>query len=190
MTDSQERSQTPPLLEWKRTLHFSGSLAFLEDPEIARALTELIPPARDRLLNAPGEFDIELHARRSELIEIETKVTRGLGATESDITRMYLSYQHTREGRETFPEEIDALKRRLVAVHTSTKLEITASRELSRKEKKARKRKIGQGIASAIFGTGVIVADTQMPLLFAFSYGLGGGALHQAIRDIVGEAPD
>lgn len=46
------------------------------------------------------------------------------------------------------------------------------SRELGRWDKKRRKRKVAQSITSAIFGTAAIVADTQLPPLFAFSYGL------------------
>jgi len=180
----------PATAESEADAALQRALALLDDPEITRALTELIPPARHRLLNSPDEFDTEFKARRSELIAIETKVMRRLGATEDDITQLYLSYQQTRAQREAFPQEVDALERRLVEVHSSKILQIIASRDLSRKKKKKRKRKIGQGITSAIFGTGVIVADAQLPLLFAFSYGLGGSALHQALRDIVGEAPD
>jgi hypothetical protein len=165
-------------------------ITLLDDPDVAGPLSELIPPARERVLGAADEFHAEFKERRSEVVAVEAKVTRRLGTTEEDIQRMYLSYDRARERRQAFPEGIEGIKRQLIEVHESTKLQIVVTRNMSRKEKKKRKRKIGQGIASAIFGTGVIAADTQMPVLFAFSYGLGGAALHQALRDIVGEEPD
>ncbi len=164
--------------------------ALLGDPEIAKVMGELIRAGHHRVLSAPEEFDADLRAKRSEIIEIETKIMRRIGAKEVDISRLYLSYERSRSYRDQFPAEVDDLKQKLTEIHNATKEHISQSRELSRKEKKKRKRKIGQGVASAIFGTGVIVADTQLPLLFAFSYGLGGGALHQALRDIVGEAAE
>ena len=165
-------------------------MTLLDDPNIAGPLGELIPGAHDRVVGAADAFHAEFKERRSELIKIEATVTRRLGTTQEDIEHLYLAYERAYERRHEFPEGIDALKQRLVEVHESTKLEIATSRNMSRKDKKKRKRKLGQGIASAIFGTGVIAADTQMPLLFAFSYGLGGAALHQAFRDIVGESED
>jgi hypothetical protein len=137
-----------------------------------------------------------------------------LHATKDDITQLFVSYERTREERvrvrdvearpggdankgerdegvrPAFPQDVDALKVQLKDAHGSAKHRITASRAVGRKEKKRRKRRIAQGITSAIFGTGAIVADTKLPVLFAFSYGLGGSALHQALRDIVGEPPD
>jgi hypothetical protein len=115
---------------------------------------------------------------------------RQLGATADDVRHLYLCYESAREYRAAFPLEIDALKRHLVEVHSAATRQIASSRSLNRRQKKKRKRKIGQGIASAVFGTAAIVADIQLPLVFAFSYGLGGAALHQALRDLVGEAPE
>ena len=168
----------------------SRVITLLDDPDVARPLVELIPAARERVLGASDEFHVEFRERRSEVLAIETNVTRRLGTTEDDIQRMYVSYERTREKRQAFPQGIEEIKRQLIEVHESTKAQIVVSRNLGRKEKKKRKRKLGQGVASAIFGTGVIVADSQLPVLFAFSYGLGGSALHQALRDIVGEEPE
>src|SRR5437879_6055556 len=110
----------PPTAEREADAALQRVLVLLDDPDITRALTELIPPARDRLLSDPEAFDTELKARRSELIDNETKVMRGIRATETDIARLYVSYEHTREQRERFPQEIDSLKRHLVDVHIST----------------------------------------------------------------------
>ena len=162
-------------------------LELLEDPEINDLLNELIPEARDRLIEAPSDFDHELETRRPELVREETAVMQRAGARKRDIEYLYVRYRDVQQFREEFPLDAAALRKSIVDLHESTKAQITESRPLGRKEKKKRKRKLAQGIASGIFGAGVIAADTQLPLLFAFSYGLGGGALHQALRDIVGE---
>ena len=135
----------------------------------------------------PQDFHAEFKERRAELIKIETTITRRLGARQKDIERLYRAYESGYQRRHEFPDGIEAMKQRLVAVHEATKLHLAAARKMSRKDKKKRKRKLGEGLASAVFGTGIIAADSQLPPLFVFSYGLGGGALHQALRDIVGE---
>ncbi len=162
-------------------------LKLLEDPEINDLLNELIPGARSRLIEAPSDFDHELETRRPELVRAEVPVMQRAGARKRDIEHLYVQYRDVQQYREKFPSDAAALRQSLIDLHKSTKVQLSKSRSLDRKEKKKRKRKLAQGIASAIFGTGVIAADTQLPLLFAFSYGLGGGALHQALRDIIGE---
>jgi len=75
----------------------------------------------------------------------------------------------------------------LDSLHNSYLAAILQTRALRRREKKRRKRNIAQGLVSGIFGVGVILANTRFPALAAISYGLGGAAIHQAIRDWVGE---
>ena len=165
-------------------------IALLDDPDVAGPLMELISGARERVVGPSEDFPLALRERRSELVPIEAKVTRRLGTTEDDIQRMYAEFERSLERRQVFSGGIDEIKQQLIKVHESTKAQVAVSRNMGRKEKKKRKRKLGQGIASAIFGTGVIAANSQLPPLFAFSYGLGGSALHQALRDIVGEESD
>jgi len=165
-------------------------VTLLDDPGVAGPLMELIAGARERAGGASGGSPLAFAERRPELVAIEAKLTRRLGTTEDDLHRMYAAFERSRERLEVFSGGIDDIKQQLIKVHESTKAQVADSRNMSRKEKKKRKRKLGQGIASAIFGTGVIAADSQLPLLFAFSYGLGGSALHQALRDIVGEEAD
>ena len=162
-------------------------LTLLDDPNIAGPLGDLIADARDRVEGPPQDFHAEFKGRRAELIKIETTITRRLGARQKDIERLYRAYESGYQRRHESPDGIEAMKQRLVAVHEATKLHLAAARKMSRKDKKKRKRKLGVGLASAVFGTGIIAADSQLPPLFVFSYGLGGGALHQALRDIVGE---
>ena len=162
-------------------------LELLDSPEITEGLNELIPGARDRLIGAPRDFDHELEARRPELVHVEAAIVQRAGARKRDIEYFYNLYRDVQQDREQFLTDSTDLGQSIIDLHESTKMQLADSRRISRKEKKKRKRKLGQGIASAIFGAGIIAADTQFPLLFAFSYGLGGGALHQALRDIVGE---
>lgn len=103
-----------------------------------------------------------------------------------NIRELYKKSLIDESSTETLPSSITQIKERLIESHKNTLSRFRESREMTRLKKKKRKRNIGQGIASSVFGVGVIVANTQLPTLFAFSYGLGGAALHQAMRDIVG----
>ena len=158
----------------------------LENPELASIIDELIAAARERVADAP-DFDDELKSRREELIKIEANLMSLAGAAPKDIESLNKDFERNRDAREDFVPNVAAVGRILVCVHQAAKGSVAESRSLGRKGKKRRKRKVAQGITSAVFGAGAIAADTQLPVLFAFSYGLGGAALHQAMRDLVGE---
>jgi len=162
-------------------------MALLDDPAVARALDSLLPPARDRAEAAPGQFAADLAARRMEMLPVEAAATRRAGVTGEDIERFYRMCEHGRWQPADFPDGVQALRRQLTEAHVNAKRRVSSSRTMRRKPKKKTKRKVAQGIASAVFGVAAIVANTQLPAVFAFSYGLGGAALHQALRDLVGE---
>jgi len=79
------------------------------------------------------------------------------------------------------------LVKRLRSLHDSAKQRISSSRPLGRRRKKKRKRQVARGITSLVIGVGSFVANANIPLLMVWSYGVGGGALHQAARDFIGE---
>jgi hypothetical protein len=165
-------------------------LSLLEDPEINDLLSELIRAARNRLIAAPSDFDHEIEARKQEFVREEASVMEKASIRKRDIEHLYGIYREVKQYREKFPADTSDLKKGIVDLHESTKAKLTESRALNRKEKKKRKRKLAQGITSAIFGIGLIAADTLLPQMSDFSYGLGAGALLQALRDFVGEARD
>jgi hypothetical protein len=158
----------------------------LSDPDVAAVIDELVPTARERILANPVSFRSELTVRHEELTRLEVRLAQHSGIRRQDIEVIRTTYDKVSLETGDFFASASALRESLVTLHTSTKSQVAASRELPRIEKKKRKRNLAQGIASAVFGTAVVAANTQLPIVFAFSYGLGGGAIHQAIRDIVG----
>lgn len=166
---------------------FEQVLSTLDEPRAGGLLNSLIPSARDRILADPQRFAAELEARRAEILAVEALMTKGAGGRLEDIERLYRLHARARRPPESFPDGADALKEDLKKIHGGAKQGVADSRPMGRKRKKKVKRKIAQGLTSALFGAAVIAANTQLPALFAFSYGLGGAALHQALRDFAGE---
>ncbi|MBN1142707.1 MAG: F0F1 ATP synthase subunit delta [Deltaproteobacteria bacterium] len=163
-------------------------LAALKDPNVQSLLEKFIDQARLRILDDVEAFDREMRNRRQELIALEAKMAQPGGLRRKDLELVFAQYSKTKGDMERFVTDVCGLCDRLEAAHRAAKDELAKSRELPRKKKKKRKRHLGQGIASAVFGAMAMVANTQLPIVFAFSYGLGGGALHQALRDIIGSA--
>lgn len=138
------------------------TLTLLREPAIRMALDELIPGGKESLskeLQGPPSKDN---------LDAEVVLLRRLGLTLEDTERLSSAYQRSRSITAETIKDSEDLAQTVVKVHESVKIEIELSRTLPRKEKKKRKRQLAQGIASALFGSGVIVADIYAPLLFAF----------------------
>lgn len=161
--------------------------------ELLRALSN---PKLDALLSALQEGSVGASPAPSLAdisegdLEMEVNLTGSFGFKREEARELILILRDTRlaiHGRAATTVE---LRQRLVVLYNASVQELRRSREESRKEKKRRKRKVGQGITSGVFGVGLIAADTQYPPLAPVSFGLGGAAIHQALRDLVGEAPE
>lgn len=161
--------------------------SLLADKELAANLDALIIEARKEFEANAEKFDAPTDEQKQELFSAEIKVLRNSGLGQDVIVELYDVFQEVKLEKGQFVSNTEELRAHLEALHKKYKAEIEASRQQPRKEKKKRKRKVLQGAGSTLLGTGVIIADSQFPPLFAFSYGLGGGALHQAIRDFIGD---
>jgi len=160
------------------------TLSLLRDPAVRQALDELIPSGRESLSGTSQE------PPSKEEFDAEIALLRRLGLKQEDTDRLSSAFQRSKSITTQTIKNAEDLEQTIVKVHESVKIEIELSRTLPRKEKKKRKRQIAQGITSALFGSGVIVADVYAPPLFAFSYAAGAGAIHQALRDLIGAAPE
>lgn len=165
-------------------------IGLLSDKELTKNLDSLIIEARSEFEANAEKFDNPSDKQKREMLSAEAKVLRGSGLDEDALLELYAKFQEVKQEKGRFVSDSKELLMHLEALHKRYKAEIEASREQPRKEKKRRKRKVLQGAASATFGTTVIIADAHFPPLFAFSYGIGGGALHQAVRDFVGDPPE
>lgn len=162
----------------------------LSDKELADNLDALIIEARKEFEANAEKFDNPNSKQKQELFSAELKVLRDSGLGQDAIVELYATFQEVKREKGQFVSNSEELRTYLEALHKKYKAEIEASRQQPRKEKKKRKRKVLQGAASATVGTGAIIADSQFPPLFAFSYALGGGALLQAMRDFIGDPAD
>lgn len=161
--------------------------SLLSDKELASNLDALIAEARKEFEVNADKFDAPTDEQKQELFAAEARVLRSSGLRQDEIAELYAVFQGVKLEKGQFASNSEELRTSLEALHKKYKAEIEASRQQPRKEKKKRKRKVLQGAASATLGTTVIIADAHFPPLFAFSYGLGGGAIHQAIRDFIGD---
>lgn len=164
-----------------------GVTNLLSDKELADNLDALIIEARKEFEANAEKFDAPNNEPKQELFLAEIKVLRNSGLGPEDILELYAVFQDVKLEKGQFVSNSEELRTHLEALHRKYKAEIEASRLQPRKQKKKRKRKVLQGAISTTLGTTVIIADSQFPPLFAFSYGLGGGALHQALRDFIGD---
>ena len=162
-------------------------LSRLLDDELVSTLDNLIREARESLAAKPDKADKK---STQTALELEAKILRDYGLRIEDVVEFYAVVEEVEHDHGKFVSDTEELRESLKSLHERYKAEIRRSREDPRKPKKKRKRKVLQGAASATVGTIVIVADTHFPPLFAFSYGLGGGALFQAIRDLIGDPPE
>ncbi len=176
----------PKQAEVKADNALSAVLESLSDPDLGTALEELIPNARKHILEDPNAFLVEFENQGPQLLLLEKRLVESAGVKSKHMEIMRRQCRKNIGDAKEFVTTIASLKQELVQSHDQAKTEIAKSREIPRKEKKERKNNIAQGVTSAVFGTAVIATNAQLPVLFAFSYGLGGSALHQAMRDIVG----
>ena len=89
-------------------------------------------------------------------------------------------------------ESVEQVLSELKRFHGRLIADLESARQHKRGAKKRRKRKLGQGVTSLLFGTGVLIANSYavvqagLPTM-AFSYTVSLTAFHQAARDIIGE---
>ena len=157
-------------------------LQALEDERVQELYRQVIVPAQPKestVVQVAAAADPE-----SSLFPVETLAVRDLHARPSDIRRAASGLQDQPEqAAESIPETSE-LGRTLETLHQAAKSGLKQARRKNRKAKKEKKRQLWRGIWSAIFGVGLIIANTRLPAAAAVSYSIGLSALHQAGRDL------
>ncbi|MEE4310590.1 MAG: hypothetical protein V2J62_01860 [candidate division KSB1 bacterium] len=123
----------------------------------------------------------------ADILKKEADLLNELKADAKKIQWFFSIYRENSEASDKSPATSRELETRLRSLHQLIKEEISDSRQLPRKKKKKRKRQVARGITSLTVGVGAFIANTNLPPIMAWSYGVGAGALHQAARDFVGE---
>lgn len=160
--------------------------------ELLRILDKELSPGVDDLIQRGRQLsDIEglLRQRQREILEIEAALLSGSAFSDKSLHDAYELWLKRKVSQGDLVKDYHEFRSALITAHAAAKKAIEQARPLSRKDKKKRKRNVAQGLTSLTLGAGVIIADTQLPPMATFSYAVGAGAVHQAIRDLVGEAP-
>jgi hypothetical protein len=152
---------------------------------------ELSPEVQELIQRGRQVSDIEnrLRQRRHEILETETVLLSGSAFSEKSLNDAYELWLKQKVSHADLVKDYNEFRTALVKAHVAAKKAIEAARPLSRKVKKKRKRDVALGLTSLSLGAFMIIGNTQLPPMAAFSYAVGAGAVHQAVRDLVGEVP-
>ncbi|MEO1149094.1 MAG: hypothetical protein AAFY26_26415 [Cyanobacteria bacterium J06638_22] len=186
--------------------HLSQQLiALLQHPEVATELNRLIDKARALSPEAFGQLQAELVNPARSLVESERRSLLPLMPSSREWELLMGEYRKMQvdPAIDTPPKSADsASSESLKALPTDTQVliqqfsqmqatlleQLEVSREMSRKPKKRRKRRISLGILQTTLGVALLVGNTRVfqdhPNA---SYILGGNSLIQAMRDLMGE---
>jgi hypothetical protein len=164
----------------------AGAMAQLKRKPVAsqvKALMERHQPEWQE----PDKMTRVIREAKPMMVASEARIARDLRVRHRDLLRAMTHLEREPEVAKQAKPDVKGLEKELDRLLKTAKEEGIKARALPRREKKERKRDLAKGIWSAVFGVGIIVADTQLPPLAAASYGVGLAALNQAGRDIVGE---
>lgn len=150
----------------------------------ASSLDDFLRKARQALADGRGAPAGAADARHA--LTAEAILLRDLRVDVERLEWLYGLYLEDATAADRCPATSAELIERLRSLHERAKERIDASRSLGRKAKKRRKRAIAQGVASLAVSVGAYITNVNHPGLAPWSYALGGSALHQALRDIVG----
>lgn len=137
----------------------------------------------------PDKLPAALVARELSLVSVA-----GYSKTESRHILQNLSLRR-KDDQARVPSDSKELLVQLTEIHKSTIVRIQELRELpleesAGKEKRKRKREIRRAVLSGTWGTAMIVSNIAFAAatsLITISLALGGTAIHQALRDAIGD---
>ncbi|MBE9100185.1 hypothetical protein [Vacuolonema iberomarrocanum] len=180
-------------------------ITLLQHPKVATELNRLIDNARTL---SPEEFDqlqTELEHPSRSLVESERRSLLPLMPSGREWERLLAEYRKMQatqdpdtppkpansepsDSLKTLPTDTQMLVQQFSQMQATLVEHLEASREMSRKPKKRRKRRISLGILQTTVGIALLVGNTRVfqdhPNA---SYILGGNSLIQAMRDLMGE---
>ncbi|WP_421656464.1 hypothetical protein [Leptothermofonsia sp. ETS-13] len=164
----------------------SRVLSILQEDSISEVLEQFVQSHYSRIA-LQNEVN-NLEGDRDRIISIETRATQPLNLSRRDLNCIITSYLES-----NFEEKLDPnhsnFAELFAQLHKSIIDQYRISRDLPRKQKKQWKRKVTIGVTFSAIGLGLIAGNTQLSTSFSiYSYLLGGNALLQAIRDLIGEA--
>lgn len=132
----------------------------------------------------------ELRQDRDTIATTEIETARPLNLSQKEVGQLIISYLKARFTEEMPSSSVDLLEA-FLQLSDAISRQYGEVRAIPRKEKKQRKRRIATGVTFTVVGLGLLAGNTRAdPANSVYSYVLGGNALLQAIRDLIGEGAD
>jgi hypothetical protein len=162
----------------------------LREDRIAEAFDQLIQansaPAEPSEMRQKAVRNYLTH-KQEDLIAAEMRTVQPLQISRRELSQIIAAYlqaqpQELPLSSHDIPDLFPQLTEAIVQQYA-------ASRSLPRQQKKRRKRKVATGVTFTMIGLGLMAGNSQSAATIAtYSYILGGNALLQAVRDLIGEA--
>ncbi len=162
--------------------------ALLQQEDVLGAIDELIARTQPQVVANPEAVRQDLLANQEAIVAAERQAAKPLNLQREDILRTIgLSLQHHAEAKYLVSSQ--ELLTYFVQIQQAIVEQYATARTLPRKQKKWRKRNIAAGVSLTVIGIGLVASNTPYETTPAiYSYMLGGSALLQAMRDLIGEA--
>jgi len=178
----------PTSAETKLTTIGEKLQTLLRDEDVAGAIDKLIARTQPHAVADPDALRENLIAKQDAIVTTEVQAAKPLKLSHDEILQAVLLYLQTQPDPKYLVNSRELLAW-FLALQEAIVEQYGASRSLPRKQKKRRKRNIATGITLTAVGIGLIASNTSHDTIPAvYSYLLGGNALIQAIRDLIGEA--
>lgn len=160
----------------------------LQQEEVVSTIDELIARTQPHIIADQDALRNKLIANQETIIAAEVRAAEPLQLSREDILRSVLLYLHN-QPNDKYLMSSQELLTWFLKLHAEIIQQYVAARSLPRKQKKRRKRNIAAAVSLTAVGIGLILSNTPYDTIpAAYSYILGGNALIQALRDLIGEA--
>jgi hypothetical protein len=159
--------------------------SLLHDQAVVGAIDELIARTHPQVVADPDTLRDQLVAKQDAIVAMEA--AKPLHLSREEIVQAIVLYLHTQNDTKHLVNSRELLAW-FLQLQTAIVEHYAAARSLPRKQKKRRKRNIATGVMMTAVGIGLIASNTPYDAVPAvYSYMLGGNALLQAMRDLIGE---
>ncbi|MEO0988144.1 MAG: hypothetical protein AAFY20_21785 [Cyanobacteria bacterium J06639_14] len=171
-------------------------LAYLKSEPVAEAIDELIRQAIAPDGTSPEELRAILVKHSQPLLSIELQTVHPLSVNPEDLEAIVSVFLRSPDEDKPVADSQE-LGTFFTQLSQAIPREYQATKDLSRKQKKRRRRDLTLGTLHTILGVGLLAGNTQLDMISAdvsyianASYILGGNALLSAMKNLIGEVED
>lgn len=164
-------------------------LSHLSDPAVTQDIDELIQTAIASKTHLAENVRKTLIKDSESLVATELKTVTPLSVKRKDFEKLASHFLKTPDSDQPI-DSSDDLKTIFLKLSLVIPQEYRETTQLSRKQKKKRRRDLTLGTLQTALGIGLLAGNTQLDSFVAnSSYILGGNALMQAMHNLIGRLP-